>query len=272
MTSELSGGRVAMAGNPHPGLEPPTLGRYLLQIRELKGLSREKACAHIPLSAAYLGQIESGVRVPRPEALKFLAIGYELSSAQFKHLRNLREPSLDLVGHEQMRARLRATPAVLERLDDLARAHMLAGYFDPLWHVLVANHWLYELFPDLDRAGNLVVWHFLPVAKDILLEWEREAHVMVQMLKAAVGHHRKSALAQQLLTRLGRNEDFYRLWTTSTEIAYGRHATEHLHLRMGENRLSSISIETSTIDDGNTYYRMFLGVCKPTSATGRRPR
>ncbi|WP_433678805.1 helix-turn-helix domain-containing protein [Nocardia sp. CA-119907] len=272
MTSDLSGRRVAMTGNPHPGLEPSTLGRYLLQIRELKGLSREKACAQIPLSAAYLGQIESGVRVPRPEALKLLAIGYELSSAQFKHLRELREPSVDLVGHEQMRARLRATPGVLERLDDLARAHMLAGYFDPLWHVLVANHWLYEVFPDLDRAGNLVVWHFLPVAKDILLEWEREAHVMVQMLKAAVGHHRKSSLSRQLLTRLGRSDDFYRLWTTSTEISYGRHSTEHLHLRPGVNQLSSISIETSTVDDVNTYYRMFLGMRKPASATDFGPR
>lgn len=272
MTSDLSGRRVAMARNPHRGLEPPTLGRYLLQIRELKGLSREKACAHIPLSAAYLGQIESGVRVPRPEALKLLAIGYELSSAQSKHLRQLREPSVDLMGHEQMRARLRATPAVLERLDDLARAHMLAGYFDPLWNMLVANHCMYEVFPDLDRAGNLVVWHFLPVAKDTLLEWEHEAHVMVQMLKAAVGQHRKSALARQLLTRLGHNEEFYRLWTTSTEISYGRDSTEYLQLRMQENRLSSVSIETSTVDAANTYYRLFLGVRKLTSATALGPR
>ncbi|MBF6302440.1 helix-turn-helix transcriptional regulator [Nocardia amamiensis] len=137
------------------------MGPYLRQIRESihqagtsKHLSREKAATRIGLSAAYLQQIENGDRVPTPQALQLLASGYSLSAAQIQHIRALRDPATALVGLEALRARVAQVPAMLERLDDLDRVGMLAGYFSPLWHVLAVNNSLEHALPGLREVKS----------------------------------------------------------------------------------------------------------------------
>ncbi|MFE9328259.1 helix-turn-helix domain-containing protein [Nocardia sp. NPDC052278] len=262
-----SGQSVAPSLGRRPDLELPTLGRYLRRIRDHDNdhLSREKASVKIGISAAYLVQIENGARVPTPEMVKQLATGYRLSAAQTKHLLELRAPSADVPAVETMRAHIHRTPSVLERLDDLNSAGMVAAYFGPLWHVLAANDSMRQVFPGIHEAGNLLVWHFLPIAKDVLVDWEREATLMVQILKATLGRHRKATLARRLLSRLQRDDDFYRMWTTSTHISYRRAPGVHLHIRTADNTLASLSIETSIVADAQTYIRLYQAVRKPYS-------
>ncbi|WP_280310374.1 helix-turn-helix domain-containing protein [Nocardia abscessus] len=256
-------------------LVPPALGPYLRQIRESirqpgsnKHLSREKAATRIGLSAAYLQQIENGTRVPTQQALQLLASGYSLSAAQIRHIRELRQPAVPLVGLDTMRARVTHTPALLERLDDLHRVDMLAGYFSPLWHVLATNSSLERALPGLREAGNLALWHFTPTAHEVLIDWDQEATQMVQWLKAVLGLHRSAPAARQLLAALHTDEEFYTRWSDSTEVTYRRDPQRPLILRTTPGDRIAMNVETSTVTDTHGYIRLFLGVRKPADGAG----
>ncbi|MBF6341580.1 helix-turn-helix domain-containing protein [Nocardia abscessus] len=260
-------------------LAVPALGPYLRQIRESihppgssKHLSREKAATRIGLSAAYLRQVEDGTRVPTQQALQLLASGYSLSAAQIRHIRELREPPVPLIGLDTLRARVTQTPALLERLDDLDRADMLAGYFSPLLHVLAANRNLDQALPGLPETGNLALWYFTPAAHEVLIDWDQEATHMVQWLKAILGQHRSTPAAGQLLARLQTDEQFYTRWSDSTAVAYRRDAQRPMILRTGHGEHIAVNVETSTVTDTHGYIRLFLGVRKPPRGDAARIR
>ncbi|MFD8248123.1 helix-turn-helix domain-containing protein [Nocardia sp. NPDC059691] len=266
-----AGIRRSMAAPQRADLAPPELGPFLRQIRESirppgksKHLSREKAAIRIGLSAAYLQQVENGVRVPTQQALHLLASGYSLTAAQIRHIRELREPAVPLVGVETLRASVAHTPALLERLDDLDQVDMLAGYFSPLWHVLATNDSLERALPGLNEAGNLALWYFSPVAHEVLVDWDQEATQMVRWLKPILGQHRSAPGTRQLLARLQADEQFYTRWTGSTDIAYRRDVDQPLILRTAQGGHLAVNVETSTVTDTHGYIRLFLGVRKPT--------
>ncbi|MEU2042668.1 helix-turn-helix domain-containing protein [Nocardia niwae] len=278
-TTPGAGIRRTITGTHRADLEPPALGPYLRQIRESirppgssKHLSREKAAIRIGLSAAYLQQVENGTRVPTLQALQLLASGYSLSAAQIRHIRELREPPAPLIGLDTLRARVTQTPALLERLDDLDGADMLAGYFSPLWHVLAANRNLEQALPGLHETGNLALWYFTPAAHEVLADWDEEATHMVQWLKAILGQHRSTPTARHLLARLQTDEQFYSRWCDSTVIAYRRDAQRPLILRTAHGEHIAVNVETSTVTDTHGYIRLFLGVRKPprSDAAGAR--
>ncbi|MGW5219891.1 helix-turn-helix domain-containing protein [Nocardia sp. NPDC004085] len=260
----------SMFATPRADLAPPALGTYLRQVRESirppgasKHLSREKAATRVGLSAAYLQQVENGVRVPTQQALQLLASGYSLTAAQIRHIRELREPAVPLVGVETLRARVAHTPALLERLDDLDGVDMLAGYFSPLWHVLAVNDSLDRALPGLEEAGNLALWYFTATAREVLVDWDEEATQMVRWLKPILGQHRSAPATRQLLTRLQANEQFYTRWNNSTDIAYRRDIDRPLVLRTAQGEHLAVNAETSTVTDTHGYIRLFLGVRKP---------
>lgn len=257
----------------------PALGPFLRQVRESlrhpgssKHLSREKAATRIGLSAAYLQQVENGTRVPTPQALQLLASGYSLSAAQIRHIRELREPPVPLIGLDTQRARITHTPALLERLDDLDRADMLAGYFSPLWHVLAVNNTLERALPGLRETGNLALWYFTSTAQEVLVDWDQEATHMVAWLKAILGQHRSTPDAQDLLARLQADEQFCTRWSDSTDIAYRRDVQRPLILRTTQAQHVAVNVETSTVTDTHSYIRLLLGVRKPTAGGDARIR
>ncbi|WP_028478737.1 helix-turn-helix domain-containing protein [Nocardia sp. CNY236] len=253
-----------------PDLDLPTLGPYLRRIRESihpadtrKHLSREKAASRVGLSAAYLRQIEDGNRVPTLQALQLLASGYCLSAAQVKHIRELREPAIPLIGLDTLRAQVGQTPQILERLDHLDGVGILAGYFSPLWDVLAINNRLEQALPGLRDAANLVVWHFLPPARQVLANWDLEATQIVLRLKTILGRHRTSTASRKVLTRLQCFEEFRTRWTDSMDVTYRRDPWRPLRLHTITNHTVEVSIETSTVSDTHGYRRLLLGIRRP---------
>ncbi|MEV0297069.1 helix-turn-helix domain-containing protein [Nocardia sp. NPDC050710] len=254
----------------------PSLGRFLRQIRESlhnprtrRALSREKAAQRVGLSTAYLIQIEKDLRVPTPQALQLLTAGYGLTAAQARHIRELREPPVPVLSGDIVRARIRQSPAVLDRLTRLDHAQVIAAYFDPFWNLLAANHTMHDTFPALAEAGNLLLWHFSTDARERLPDWELETAQMVALLKPTLGVHRRAADARQLLTRLQHDYDFQRMWTRSCEITYHRDPTTPLRIRTVTDHLRAINVEASTVSDVHGYVRLYQGLSLPEGAMGR---
>lgn len=250
----------------------PSLGRYLRQIRERqhhpgtrRRLSREQAARRIGLSAAYLNQIESDRRVPTRQALQLLATGYGLSEAQFEFIKELRDPPVELRDLTDTRQRHTATAAMAERLARLDQWQIMAGYFDPLWYLVSANHSLRQAFPGLKEAGNLAVWCLSPTAEPVLLDPPREIAQMAALMKTALGRHRSSAAAERLLRQLARSARFRTAWTGDIDVAYTRRPSDPLYIKQGRD-VFAVSVEDSIIPDGATYLRLILGIRTPLSA------
>ncbi|MBF6302774.1 hypothetical protein IU459_35360 [Nocardia amamiensis] len=122
----------------------------------------------------------------------------------------------------------------------------------------------YTTLPDatLREAGNLVVWHFLPAAQQVLADWDHEATQMVCWLKAILGQHRSAPAARALLTQLQSHDEFYTRWTDSLQITYRRDPGHPLVVRTADGQRREVSVETSTVTDTHGYIRLLLGVPK----------
>ncbi|WP_280421511.1 helix-turn-helix domain-containing protein [Nocardia carnea] len=246
-------------------VEVPSLGRFLRQVRERQRhpvtgnkLSRELAARRIGLSGAYLVQIENGSRVPAMQALRLLASGYDLSDAQCRYVRELREPSEPLVDHSGSQSGMGLRGLVRERLEEWDRAGVIAGYFDPLWSVVAGNSELFSAFPELDRIGNLALWHFSDIAQAVLCDWEHEARQMVAMLKPALGRHRGAHASRNLLAQLAGNEDFCMIWTEYSEIAYAREPGDLIRFNGAGGRYS-VNLEVSAVAAGRHCMHLYQG-------------
>ncbi|WP_405183632.1 helix-turn-helix domain-containing protein (plasmid) [Nocardia sp. NBC_01377] len=249
----------------------PSLGRFLRQVREStlnprtgRPISQETAAHRVGLSTAYLVQIERDLRIPTPQALQLLTTGYTLSAAQIRHIRELRDPPIPVLSTEIMRARIRQSTAIAERLRILDEAEVRAAYFDPFWNLLAANAGVHDMFPGLDGVDNLVVWHFSEHARDRLADWGNEAASVVSALKATLGLHRRSPGARTVLGRLRHDPDFQGLWNRTTRISYHRDLALPLRIRTAHEQSRSLHVESSIIAEVHGYIRLFQAIAAVT--------
>ncbi|MCC3317974.1 MULTISPECIES: helix-turn-helix domain-containing protein [Nocardia] len=260
MNSVTKDGR--RAGAVRAGLSVPSLGGYLRAEREARGLSREGATNGAPMSAAYLYSIESEVRMPGPEIVGLLADLYEFDDAQRAYVQALHAPPLEF-DPERIQATFDQTPALQHRLDDLDSVGLIAAYVDLSWNVLGANNCFRSTYPGLADAPVGAQWFFDPIARQVLADWEHEAMVLVRFLKADLARYRSCTATWRLLRYLERDDDFYRLWTTDTQIAAGRRVDDPMLVRdLATGTTSSIEVQTGRIDTDITI-RHFLGIRKP---------
>ncbi|MEU7765072.1 helix-turn-helix transcriptional regulator [Nocardia sp. NPDC049190] len=201
-------------------------------MREDLGLSRAEARDRTGLSEGYLFEIERGKHVPSLEALEKLITGYSLNLMQGRHLRELRAPTQDLLPTAQLRESLITNDVLMSYLQALEKRGVLGAYTDPVWNVLASNDSFRAALPSLEEHGESIpAWLFSPTAKPIVIEWEREAAHAAAILKAIFGRYRASEQVRNLMRRLRPNHDAEQLWGSSTNVAYGRDASDPLHWR-----------------------------------------
>ncbi|WP_433664631.1 helix-turn-helix domain-containing protein [Nocardia sp. CA-128927] len=228
----------------------PRLRTYCWQIRNEMGLSRREADALIGISSSYIGQIETGERVPSFEMVEKIISGYGLTWAQAQHMRELRASPVELIATDQLRADVHQSPNLLAHLADLEDQGVHAVVADPLWNVLAANPSFWQAFPGLGPTDNLLAWYFGPTAKELVIEWKTEALHVVATAKGAVGRHRDSPQARQFLNQMSPDHEFSNIWINSTRIAYGRGADDYLHWREpGTGDPYSLSLQVSEVSE-----------------------
>lgn len=229
----------------------PKLRTYCWQIRDEMGLSRRQADELIGVSARYIGQIETGDRIPSFELVEKIIDGYGLDPDQARHMRDLRAPAIDLLATDQLRAQVHQSPHLLAHLAEVERQGVLAVVIDPMWNVLAANPSFLHAFPGLGPTDNTLTYFFRePAAKAQFIEWPLEAPYSVAMAKGATGRYRNSPQARQLLGQTAPNREFSDFWTTSTRITYGRNPDDHLHCRDPDTgEPYSISLQISEVSE-----------------------
>ncbi|WP_433678350.1 helix-turn-helix domain-containing protein [Nocardia sp. CA-119907] len=207
----------------------PTLPDTLRLNRDHLRLSRVAAYKRHGISPSYLRQLEVGERVPSPETLDKVITGYGLSHEQARHIRELRYPAEDLTPTDSLRQSVREDNALRNHIQDLEERGVLAAYVDPMWNVLLATMEFRAGMPGLEESECIPVWLFSPIAKTVVIDWEREAAHSVATIKAVLGRYRDSEQAHHLLRKLRPNKTFHDLWISSCNVAYGRAASNPVH-------------------------------------------
>ncbi|MGY1960850.1 MmyB family transcriptional regulator [Nocardia gipuzkoensis] len=228
----------------------PTLSTTCWMIRDHLGLSRVGSYERTRVSASYLNQIESGERIPSLETLNKLIRGYRLDSAQARHLLELRAPAEDLAPAQNLRRLVRENDGLMTHIHALEERGVLGAYMDPMWNVLACNDSFRSALPGLDASESVPVWLFSPAARDIVIDWDREAAHSVATTKAVLGRYRRSEQARELMRQLRPNSAFGRLWASSISISYGRSTGDQLHWRdLDTGELISYSLTMSEISE-----------------------
>ncbi|MBF6331799.1 helix-turn-helix domain-containing protein [Nocardia transvalensis] len=211
----------------------PSLARFLLQIREERQMSRRQVRLKTTISETHIRDIEKGVRLPSPELLQVLIVGYQLNDSQARHARDLLAPPLDLTPTETLCAQVQQRPRMLDYLDYLDHQQgILAAYTDPLLNILAANDRMLRAFPLLDQAGNVAPWIFEDhYSEHVLTDRDNEKDQVVALLKGAMGVYRHAPQTAHLLRRLRPCAEFNRFWLTRSRIAFGRDTTDYLRWR-----------------------------------------
>ncbi|WP_329410819.1 helix-turn-helix domain-containing protein [Nocardia vinacea] len=189
----------------------PTLPETLWLSRDHLRLSRVAAHKRHGISPSYLRQLEVGERIPSPETLFKLITGYGLSDGQARHIRELRYPAEDLPPTDKLRQSVHENVALRNHIQDLEGRGVLAAYVDPMWNILLATTEFRSGMPGLEDSECIPVWLFSPIAKTIVIDWEREAAHSVATIKGVLGRYRDSEQAHVLLRKLRSHNDFHHL-------------------------------------------------------------
>ncbi|WP_280449677.1 helix-turn-helix domain-containing protein [Nocardia brasiliensis] len=231
----MNGSPAHGARNPVPSPAIPTLGTTLQSIRKGLGLTRLTAHNRHGVSTSYLYEIEADKQQPKLETLDAMITGYKLDTLLARHLRQLRSAPADLMPTQQLRAQVRSNRDWMSHLDDLQHRGVLAAYLDPFWNVLACNELFPSAMPGLEKTYSMPAWLFSPLAREVWVDWEKEAAWNVAYNKAILGLYRESQQARDLIRQLGTNSEFRRVWASSIGVKYGRDSNSLLHVRHPTN-------------------------------------
>ncbi|MEV0027932.1 helix-turn-helix domain-containing protein [Nocardia sp. NPDC050793] len=255
---------------PQPQAKIPTLGRTCRLLRRERKLTFAKAYALHGVSRSYLSDVEKDTRPPSLDILERMIEGYDPDPLMARHLRELRAPAEDLPPTDYLRQCVRENTAAIDHLRDLDDRGVLAAYLDPLWNMLACNSTFRTATPGLGDTVLLPAWLFSPSARDFFLDWSSEATHTVASHKAILGRYRDSEQARHFMQILGQNPEFVRYWTASIRVAYGRNASDLLHLldpTTGEPASYSLSISNLTQSE---HVLLVTAIRKPYSGPALR--
>ncbi|MFD9547958.1 hypothetical protein ACFWBG_11285 [Nocardia salmonicida] len=99
----------------------------------------------------------------------------------------------------------------------------------PMSNVLSRNDLFAHALTGIDDIGSIPAWMFSEHSKTILVDPDSERSWTVAMLKAALGKHRTSVQAKELVAALAPNREAQRLWAASVNVSRGRDSRCLLH-------------------------------------------
>ena len=229
-----------------PNVSIPDLGTTCRWIREDLGLTRDEAADVVGFSAVHLGRIERGEREPSLSTLEGVILGYRSDQAMAAHLHDLALPDIPLAPTHYLRTYVQAETALAVNLERFQARGVLAAYIDPMWNVLSRNDLFADALTGIDDVGSAPVWMFSEHAETVLVDPDGERSWAVAMMKSALGRHRTSVQAKELVAALAPSCEAQRLWAASVNVSRGRDSRCLLHAH-GTNH-SGISYQLSLTD------------------------
>jgi transcriptional regulator with XRE-family HTH domain len=205
----------------------PTTGR-----RRTPGLRREEIALLAGISATWYTYLEQGRDVrPSAQVLEALATALGLGEHERDHLFHLagdtRAEQAD--EPEPLAPGVAAVPAMVEPNP----AYVTGVRYD----VLCYNAAAAELFTGISAMPepNLARWVFTePAARQVLVDWEQEAHTVLARLRAAAGRHPDHPRFTRLVDELHAASAEVRAWWPRYDIQISRAGSKRLrHPRLG---------------------------------------
>lgn len=193
------------------GLMPDT------RVRRVPGLRREEVAVLAGVSSDYYARLEQGRSItPSPAVVDAIARALDLDAASRSHLHSLIESGSRRQTRRQtvQRARISLRQFV-ESLDVPAmvlgrRAEVLAS--NQLARALLCD---FEALPA--RGRNYARWILLDLAaRELFLDWEEQARIVVQNLRLDIGRHPEDASSPLIRELTADSPDFMRWWDEHT--------------------------------------------------------
>jgi transcriptional regulator with XRE-family HTH domain len=203
----------------------PATGR-----RRTPGLRREELALLAGISATWLTHLEQGRDVrPSRQVLDALIRALRLSGAEQEHLLRLAGGAVTLEqdAPEEVAPEVAGVPALLGDNP----AYVTGICYD----LLATNDAAAELFRGIAPGDNVVRWMLTePAAREVLVDWEREARNIVARLRAIAGRHPGHPRVTRLVAELTAASPEVREWWPQYDIQFSHAGRKRFrHPRLG---------------------------------------
>ncbi|MGW4356385.1 helix-turn-helix transcriptional regulator [Nocardia sp. NPDC004582] len=243
----------------------PTFGQALRRLRDERGFSREHLAYSAGVSASYVTLLEKGERGNPTRSvvealMRCLDTRTPLTPTDRRHLFDLAGIRVeDNPDPEELHASL--TP---DQHEALALFHpALAAYVDPCGNILDANDAWYAAFPGVREDRNIIHWMFgNPVAKLVIADWQSEAGLYVQWLRATVGRIPDDPAITALVADLARYPHFRHYWSEGGVDFVPPVRTQRLR-NPNSGQIRSYSVQAGPIQTETHPDRIILLLCLP---------
>ncbi len=234
------------------GLAPADVGLPSGRRRRTPGLRREEVAQLASISATYYALLEQGrARHPSTQVLDALSAALGLVPSERAYLQTLAAGE----GSAPPEAVVRETlaPAVAELV---ARLDPHPTYVTGCrWDVLSSNRAARALWTDwpalAERDRNLLLWMFAaPEAREVFVEWEKEAADQLGRFRAAAAHHLNDPGFGELIDRLHATGPQARaLWRRHDIVPLGGGSKRLRHPALGELTLHHVVLQVADNPD-----------------------
>lgn len=187
---------------------------YVRARREAAGLTRAELARRAGVSEALIQKIEQGTRQPTPVALGALFTALDVPVQAREHAATLLQPELLSFGTDFTPPE----PYELEFLRGLP--HPACFQMMPTVDLVAANDAYLRAFPGLEPGDVILEWMMLdPRAREVIEDWEREAHFMVFGFRFMAAPIHSPERIAAIIERCSAAPEWERFWSTEVSPA-----------------------------------------------------
>jgi transcriptional regulator with XRE-family HTH domain len=199
----------------------------------VKGLRREEAAMLAGVSIDYYTRLERGNLAGASESvLDSLARALQLDEAERAHLFDLARAANSSPSTRRRTGSNRVRPGVQRVLDAMtgAPAWIRNGRADILATNTLGRALYAPVFDDPVQPANTARFTFLsPQAREFYRDWERTAHDMVAILRAAAGRDPYDKALSDLIGELSTRSELFRSMWAAHDVLFHRTGRKNLH-------------------------------------------